>query len=138
MVFPLFLRVIGALATLVFISAAAELQIKDEIRNIAQVEIRKILSDAFRNVLTSSNPVHFETDIKSILGPQLSAGAAAIVLPNDPDFKDMNARFSEYRRPTYIAAVKVATEQDVVSVVRETSSLLLFAKNTRGLTVTYY
>jgi hypothetical protein len=45
------------------------------------------------------------------------SNSAQLVLPGSGDFAEVNARYSDYKRPSYIAAVKVATERDVVETV---------------------
>ncbi|KAL1636979.1 hypothetical protein SLS58_009505 [Diplodia intermedia] len=49
---------------------------------------------------------------------RLLSDKAEIYLPGTEQFDYSNARFSEYGRPTYIAAVHPASEQDVANTVR--------------------
>lgn len=50
------------------------------------------------------------------LGKQLSP-SAEVVIEGDEGFEYVNARYTDYKRPGYIAGVKVAEERDVVRTV---------------------
>jgi hypothetical protein len=50
------------------------------------------------------------------LGPLLSPGAS-IVLPSDPEFAGLTARWREYEAPNITIVVKVAVEFDVQQTV---------------------
>lgn len=61
-------------------------------------------------------------EILANLGPLLSP-TASIVLPGNPEFDNLTARWREYEAPEIAVAVQVATETDVqntVSVHRST------------------
>ncbi|KZL70962.1 6-hydroxy-D-nicotine oxidase (FAD binding domain-containing protein) [Colletotrichum tofieldiae] len=55
--------------------------------------------------------------IKEELGPKLSAGAR-LHLPESLGFDKSNLRFTEYERPTYLAAVEPGCEEDVIQVMK--------------------
>lgn len=55
--------------------------------------------------------------IVSELPRRLSVGAHVIV-EKDPDFDEVNARYTDYKRPVYIAGVQVQEEKDVIETVR--------------------
>ncbi|KAL5365929.1 hypothetical protein BJX96DRAFT_182060 [Aspergillus floccosus] len=61
------------------------------------------------------------TDIVGIFQPVLSS-AAKIFLPTDINFTEVTPRWSTYESPSYLAAIKPATEQDVQAIVTTASS----------------
>ncbi|KAK2025631.1 FAD binding domain-containing protein [Colletotrichum zoysiae] len=60
--------------------------------------------------------IHSKT-IEEELRPKLSAGAR-IQLPESAGFERSNLRFTEYERPTYLAAVEPGCDEDVIEVMR--------------------
>lgn len=59
-----------------------------------------------------------QIELKNRLSP-----AAKVLIDSDEDFVHANVRYSNYQRPTYIAAVKVFEEADVVETVRNCEQL---------------
>lgn len=57
-----------------------------------------------------------EISIKQELSLRLSDGAQ-VILPDEDAFAEVNERYSNYKRPGYLAGVTVKTEQDVVEAV---------------------
>ena len=55
--------------------------------------------------------------IRAELQQRLSSNAR-LLLPGDQDFHIIDERYTNYRRPTFIAGVQVAEERDVVETVR--------------------
>ncbi|GJD01545.1 6-hydroxy-D-nicotine oxidase [Colletotrichum higginsianum] len=55
--------------------------------------------------------------IEQELRPRLSA-EARLHLPNSAGFDKSNLRFTQYERPTYLAAVEPGCEEDVIQVMR--------------------
>ncbi len=55
--------------------------------------------------------------IQAELSRRLSADAE-IFLPNDDGFQAIDTRYTQYRRPTYAAAVRAKNEQDIIETVR--------------------
>ncbi|KAI4256800.1 MAG: hypothetical protein LQ352_001925 [Teloschistes flavicans] len=71
--------------------------------------------------LTSRQPddakiTYLKQSIQSELTRRLSP-AARIILDRDEDFHLVNERYTDYRRPSFIAGIQVAVENDVVEVV---------------------
>lgn len=56
-------------------------------------------------------------DVLQDLGPQLSP-QASIVLPTDPGFDNLTARYSEFDRPTFVAVANPGVEADVAVIVK--------------------
>ena len=75
---------------------------------------------AAQAVLGLGNERYSESFLQSIvseLPKRLSVGARVIV-ETDPDFDQVNARYTDYKRPTYIAGVQAQEEKDVVETVQ--------------------
>ena len=57
------------------------------------------------------------TNLTALFGPSLSP-SAQIILPTDTDFSDrLTQRWTDYNAPSYIGAIKPATEADIQNVV---------------------
>lgn len=56
-------------------------------------------------------------DFNAIFKPVLSSGAR-LYLPNDPEYFNVNERWSNLQDPGYVAAIQPATEEDVKNIVR--------------------
>lgn len=54
-----------------------------------------------------------QLELKKRLSP-----TAELFIKGDEGFQHMNARYTNYKRPSYIAGVKVAEEKDVIETVR--------------------
>ena len=67
----------------------------------------------------------YMVSIQTELSRRLSS-EATILLPEDDGFAAINTRYTQYRRPTYIAAVKVKHEQDIVETVSDTQKMKEF------------
>ena len=63
-----------------------------------------------------AHSTYLKQSIQAELKRRLSP-SARIILDGDEDFHLVNARYTNYRRPTFIAGVKVAEERDVVETV---------------------
>jgi hypothetical protein len=59
---------------------------------------------------------HYTLGIKQELQKRLSPGSN-IFLQDDESFAAFNARYTDYKRPRYIAAVQAVEEQDVIETV---------------------
>ena len=58
------------------------------------------------------------TNLTALLRPGLSPGAE-IILPADSDWaSEVETRWSDYQAPTYLGAIKPATEEDIQDIVR--------------------
>lgn len=57
--------------------------------------------------------------------PKRLSGKAGLFLKGEDNFGALDARYTDYKRPQYIAAVQVAEEQDVVETVRLNITLCL-------------
>jgi len=57
-------------------------------------------------------------NILADLGPLLSSGAS-IVIPNDPEFAGLTARWREYEAPNIAVVVKVSVESDIQKTVSD-------------------
>lgn len=55
-------------------------------------------------------------DVATTLGPKLSANAT-IILPSDPDWSNVTARWTQYLAPSFSVVVEPATEADIVAAV---------------------
>ena len=63
-------------------------------------------------------------DVLNDLGPQLSP-EASIVLPTDPRFDNLTARYSEFERPTFVTVANPGIEADVAVIVSRSSCLII-------------
>ncbi|KAK2761776.1 hypothetical protein FQN54_001604 [Arachnomyces sp. PD_36] len=63
-------------------------------------------------------------DVVAELGPQLSPNAS-IVTQDEPEFGDLTARFSVFRKPTFMAIVNPGVESDVAIIVKYANSVNL-------------
>jgi hypothetical protein len=59
---------------------------------------------------------YLKWSIKQELQQRLSAGAR-IVLGGEDEFSALDVRYTNYKRPSYIAAVQAAEENDVIETV---------------------
>lgn len=59
-----------------------------------------------------------QNELRKRLSPE-----ARIVLDGEGDFATFDARYTNYKRPSYVAAVQVAEEKDVVETVRMDAKL---------------
>ena len=55
-------------------------------------------------------------DVATTLGSKLSANAT-IILPSDPDWTNVTARWTQYLAPSFSVVVEPATEADIVAAV---------------------
>ncbi|TVY94337.1 FAD-linked oxidoreductase [Lachnellula willkommii] len=79
---------------------------------------------------------YLKLSLKYELQKRLSPGAR-IVLEGDEDFSTFDARYTNYKRPTYIIAVQVAQEMDVVETVNYARSRgIQFAARSGGHSLT--
>lgn len=60
---------------------------------------------------------YLKLSLKHELPKRLSA-KAGLFLKGEENFGALDARYTDYKRPQYIAAVQVAEEQDVIETVR--------------------
>jgi hypothetical protein len=60
--------------------------------------------------------LYLKLSLRNELSKRLSP-QAGIILPGEDNFTQFNARYTDYERPQYIAAVQVAVEQDVIETV---------------------
>jgi hypothetical protein len=60
-------------------------------------------------------------ELKSQLSPR-----AQVIFPDDLEFQNVTARWSIYKRPTFRAAILVATEEDVIETVRYSYIIFFF------------
>lgn len=81
--------------------------------NYAQQALAYVGREADENVTLS----YLKQSISSELSKRLST-LAQVVVHGGEDFESVNARYTDYLRPGYIAGVKVAEEKDVVETVR--------------------
>jgi len=71
--------------------------------------------DHFSNAI---NPeTYLKLSVKHELQQRLSE-KASVYLDGEEAFSDLDARYTQYKRPQYFAAVKVVEEQDVIETVR--------------------
>ena len=57
------------------------------------------------------------TNLTALFGPSLSPGAQ-ILLPKDTNFSaELTQRWTDYNAPSYIGAIKAATEVDIQNIV---------------------
>lgn len=56
-------------------------------------------------------------DVATTLGPKLSPNAT-VIFPNDPDWSNVTARWTQYLAPSFSVVVEPATEADIVEAVR--------------------
>ena len=71
------------------------------------------------------------TNLTELFGPSLSKGAR-IVLPTDASWVDeIQARWTDYQAPSYLGAIKPATEEDVQAIVSAPSTAYLESTNTK-------
>lgn len=59
---------------------------------------------------------YLKISVKNELQKRLSS-EASIVLQGEEEFETLDARYTNYKRPWYIAGVKVAEEKDVIETV---------------------
>jgi len=70
--------------------------------------------------LSIANPVN----LTRLFGPSLSPGAQ-IILPTDSKWDtQVRARWSNYQAPTYLGAIKPATETDIQHIVRASTDCM--------------
>lgn len=64
-----------------------------------------------------SAALYLKQSIRAELANRLSP-TAKVVFDGDEGFEHSNGRYTNYKRPTYIAGVQISTEQDVIETVR--------------------
>ncbi|RTE83072.1 hypothetical protein BHE90_002404 [Fusarium euwallaceae] len=79
--------------------------------------IQYTLVVAFLSVASAASTCFPAKKIAAQLGPMLSADAEIYIL-DQADFSDVSLRWSMFAAPSYAAYVKVATEEDVQTIVR--------------------